>query len=586
MPFDGLVINSLVSELDSALKYERIEKVYQPEDDEIILKLRDKKLLLSVNSNFPHFCLTKFQKSNPLNPPMFCMLLRKHIQGGKIISINQIEFERIVEISIDSYDELGNQVLKKIYIEIMGKHSNLILVDSQSQKIIDSIKRIPSSVSRIRQLLPGLKYEFPPSQNKVNLLLVDFKDFYEILLKSPNKSIYKVLYKSFQGISPLYAKEICERSNLDPDMICKNIDDTGWNSFWDSIAGFKKLINNKSFSPNIIIDSLEKKIIDFSSILLKVFENNNYIISSKESMSIAVEEYYYEKNKYERIREKSLNIKKFINTRLERLYKKIQKQKEELLIAHDADRYRIYGELLLSNLHKISKGMNEIEVENFYEGMTKIKIPLNIRLNPSENSQDYFKKYNKYKSALKKVQAQIQETELEISYLENVLTSINNAEDLNDIEEIKQELIEQNYIKKKIKGNQKKRVSESQFSKYISSDGFNIQSGKNNKQNDYLTLKIASKNDIWLHTKDIPGSHVIVFSKGEKVPHTTIIEAAIIAAYNSKGRYSGNVPVDYTMVKNVKKPSGAKPGMVYYDNFKTVYVTPKENEIEKLKNKS
>jgi predicted ribosome quality control (RQC) complex YloA/Tae2 family protein len=589
MPFDGLVINSLVLELKTLLMNNRIEKIYQPESDEIVMKFRnlhkDKKLLISVNSNYPHVCLTNLQKDNPLNPPMFCMLLRKHIQGGKIIDVKQVDFERILIISIENYDELGNLSVKELIVEIMGKHSNIILVDQDTYTIIDSIKRIPINISRQRQILPGLKYEYPPTQGKINIFETDYKTYLNHIGKVPqNTPIYKALYRSFQGISPIIAKDVCYKNNIVANTLVSTLTPKDFNNIWNTFVQLSSKIQQNKFEPNIVMDLKSNILVDFSSCNLDIYNNENFTKVYRNSISSVIDEFYYEKDKYERIKQKSMDLKKIITRRLDRLHKKIQKQKEELLTAKNADKYKLYGELILANMHRITKGMKKIEVENYYEpDLHLINIPLDIRLSPSENSQKYFKKYNKFKNAFKKITVQIKETNEEINYLENVLISLENTDDLSNVEDIKQELIEQNIVKKKQKNKNKLQSQESKPHKYYSSDGFVIQAGKNNKQNDRLTLKISSKNDIWLHTKDIPGSHIIIQTEGKKVPDSTIFEAAEIAAYHSKGRHSSNVPVDYTYVKNVKKPSGAKPGMVIYDNFKTVFVTPNEMKIKELK---
>jgi predicted ribosome quality control (RQC) complex YloA/Tae2 family protein len=590
MPFDGLVINSIASELKEILLTKKIEKIYQPENDEILIKFRNvsNKLLVSVNSSFPHISLTDVQKKNPLNPPMFCMLLRKHLHGGKIVDIHQVDFERILVISIESYDELGNISIKKLIIEIMGKHSNIILIEGSSSNVIDSIKRIPSNISRQRQLLPGLKYEYPPSQDKVNVFAIDYEDFVSKLNSvSSDTKVFKALYKSFQGISPVIAKEICFNANFDLDRSITNLSQEDFKDIWNVLRGISDKINEREYLPNIIFDKKDNKTIDFSSLELSMYKNELFSQMSFVSMSKAINKFYLEKDKHNRIKQKSTDIVKIINTRLERLYNKLQKQREELLTAEGADKYKLYGELILSNMHNIQRGIKEVTLQNYYEDtMPQITIPLDSRLTPSENSQKYYKRYNKYKSAQNKISTQIKETCGEIQYLENVMINIENTDDINNIEEIKQELIEQKYIRKRKIGKQKEKALKSKPYKYITENGFIILAGKNNKQNDQLTLKTASKKDIWFHTKDIPGSHVIIKTDGKPVPEDTIMTAALIAAHHSKGRQSSNVPVDYTHVKFVKKPSGAKPGMVIYENFKTIYVTPYENEIKKLEAQS
>ena len=588
MPFDGLVINSLVSELREQLINKKIEKIYQPEDDEIIIKFRNldkrNKLMMSVDSSLPHISLTSLQKNNPLNPPMFCMLLRKHLHGGKVVDVYQVEFERILVLSIESYDELGNVNIKELIVEIMGKHSNIILIDKDTKVVIDSIKRIPSSISRQRQILPGLQYRQPPSQDKINIFSIDYDTFRNQMNKaSENTQVYKAIYRLFQGISPVIAKEICLNSTVDIDTPISHISEATYRSFWSNFSNILMKICNNRYSPNIVVDSKNNRTIDFSSVKLDIYESEHFSQTYFDSISNTINKFYSEKDKYNRIKQKSTDIIKIINTRLERLFKKLQKQKEELITAQGAEKYKLFGELILSNMYQISKGMKEIEVQNYYDpDMSTMIIPLDTRLDPSENSQRYYKKYNKYKSAQDKISKQIRDTDEEIKYLQNVLTNIENTDDINNINEIKQELIEQKYIKKRKSTKQKEKAVKFQPYKYCTENGFVILAGKNNKQNDYLTLKFASKKDIWLHTKEIPGSHVIIKTEGKEVPHDVIMTGALIAAYHSKGRNSSNVPIDYTDVKFVKKPSGAKPGMVIYENFKTVYVTPYEEEVKKL----
>ncbi|WP_432665180.1 NFACT RNA binding domain-containing protein [Wukongibacter baidiensis] len=588
MPFDGLVINSLAFELKNALLNKKIEKIYQPEEDEILIKFRNvennNKLLISVNSSFPHLCLTNSQKSNPLKPPMFCMLLRKHLHGGKVVDVYQVDFERIIVLSIESYDELGNISIKDLVVEVMGKHSNIILMEKDNLNIIDSIKRIPTSISRQRQILPGLEYRYPPSQDKLNVFDIDYTTFIDQLEKaSENAQIYKALYKLFQGISPIIAKNICFNAKVDTDILISEISKEDLKRIWDSFVSLSDKLHNNEYSPNVIFDSIENKAVDFSSLSLGIYDNQHYTQTFLPSISNVINRFYFERDKYNRIKQKSTDIMKVLNTRLGRLYNKLQKQNEELITAEGADKYKLYGELILSNMYQITAGMKEVTVQNFYEPEAPdLVILLDSRLTPSENSQRYYKKYNKYKTAQEKISEQIRDTESEIEYLENVLTTIENTDDINNIDEIKQELVEQKYIRKRKTSKNKSKKIDFKPHKYVSKDGFMIFAGKNNKQNDHLTLKFASKKDIWLHTKDIPGSHVIIKTDGKDVPDETIMAGAIISAYHSKGRQSSNVPIDYTHVKFVKKPSGAKPGMVIYENFKTIYVTPHEEEIKKL----
>ncbi|WFD09110.1 Rqc2 family fibronectin-binding protein [Tepidibacter hydrothermalis] len=593
MALDGLVINSLVKELSSQLVDGKIDKIYQPEDDELLFNIRSNntnyKLLISANSSNPRVYTTNsHNKKNPIKAPLFCMLLRKHIQNGRIIKIEQPGFERIIKITIESLDELKIRKSKDLIIEIMGRHSNIILVDNEENKVLDSIKRVPLSVSRYRQVLPGQKYINPPSQNKLNPVnTIDEKTFIDTLLNSSKPELYKSIYSSFEGISPVVAKEICIRAKLDMDI---NINHMNKNDFASLYEIFNRLFNqikNNIFFPCIAIDKRLNKIIDFSCIKLTMF--NHYSFIENDSINVILETYYLEKDVKERIHQKSQSLRKSISNKLDRLYKKSKKQNEELLESKNADKYKINGELITAYIYMIQKGMDEVEVANFYNPNSEnVTIRLDKRLTPSENAQKYFKKYNKLKHALIEITEQLKITQEEINYLENIMLSITNCESIDELDEIKEELIKVGYVKGKVKDkgkkNKEKNILKTAPYEFLSSDGFKVFVGKNNKQNDYLTLKMATNNDMWLHTKDIPGSHVIIRSEGGEIPESTIFEAAMLAAYYSKGKMSSKVPVDYTLKKNVKKPSGAKPGMVIYETNSTMYVTPLEEEIVKIQN--
>ncbi|QZY57132.1 Rqc2 family fibronectin-binding protein [Crassaminicella profunda] len=591
MPFDGMVVSAIAHELKEKIQKGKIEKIYQPETDEINIFIRcfkeKYKLLLSASSKNPRVHLTKVDKINPQSPPMFCMLLRKHLQGGRILDIRQKEFERIIEIDIESYDELGYMHIKQLIIEIMGKHSNIILLDQSENKIIDSIKRISGDINRYREILPGKTYIAPPNQGKINPISMTFEAFKKALSNSSlGTPIYKAIYTSIQGISPTVSREICFRANIHDDQATSNLSTNDYEASWNAIKSFI-LSSQNSFSPNIIVSKEDKHVVDFYCNYLNIYEGI-YESIDFDSISTVLEEYYIKRDLFHRSKQKSSDLRKFVTHTIHKLYNKSQKLQEEFITASNLDKHKVYGELLTANLHLVKKGDAHIEVLNYYDPTANtISIPLNINLTPSQNAQKYFKKYTKYKNAQKEIQKQLHETKNEIQYFENLLHTIENAFSLADIEEIRLELMEEGYIKrKKVSSSSKRKISSSPLS-FTSSDGFEILVGKNNKQNDQLTLKIASKKDLWFHTKDIPGSHVIVISKNNKIPEATILEAAELAAFHSKGKLSSNVPVDYTLVKNVKKPSGAKPGMVIYENNKTIYITPRSNILTILqKNES
>ena len=586
MALDGLVVHNLASELHTKLVGGKVDKVHQPENDELVLFIRNNKenfkLVLSSSASNPRvYIANEYKKENPIKAPMFCMLFRKYIQGGIITDICQIDFERIIKISVESFDELKEKTTKDIYIEIMGRHSNIIL--TQNNKIIDSIKRIPPSVSRVRQLLPNMTYELPPAQDKVNPIKgISIKSFINTL-REFNGPIYKGIYSKFLGISPSVAKEICHRANLTTDDYSDDKTRDELSTLYRAFSDLFTKIKNDEYDPCIVIDESIDKVIDFSCINLSFLDGNKFI--KKQSISQIIEDYYKTKDFKDRVHQRTSDLRKSISIKLDRLYHKQKKIEKELRDADNADEFKIKGELLTSYIYMIEKGMENVEVANFYdENYSNIIIPLNKNLTPSENAQKYFKKYNKLKTAKIELTSQISICNEEIEYLENIMLGIENCENLEELTDIKDELIRLGYSKAPYRYKAKKDLDiTTKPNQFISSDGFTILVGKNNKQNDYLTLRIADPEDIWMHTKNIPGSHVIIKCAGKEVPNETLYQAAMLAAFYSKGRMSSQVPVDYTMKKHVKKPSGSKPGMVIYETNNTIYVTPTEEMIVKLK---
>lgn len=570
MALDGITAYALSCELDENLSGGRIDKIHQPERSEIVMIVRNNgenfRLLLCANPSFPRVHLTEVAKENPQVPPMFCMLLRKHLISGKITKVYQHEFERIIMFDIEVRDELGVLSTKKLIIEIMGKHSNLILVNADG-KIIDSIFHVDVTMSRVRQIVPGLMYTLPPNGGKLNpMLLTD--DEIKSYFNCDFTAMQKMMVNTFMGISPLVAEECM----LDTDTTIEVADN------------FVKLISkvkNKDFYYNVLIDKLEKKPRDFAAVTINQY--GDAMASERcDYISEALDTFYVRKAKAESMKQKSAFLEKLVSNHLDRCYKKLQIQEETLRKAENKDVYRVKGDLITANIYRINKGDRDIEVENFYENPTaSIKISLCDELTPSQNAAKYYTKYNKLKTASVECAKQRELNLLEIDYLESVYQALMDAENSADINEIKDELAEQGYIKSSVKGKQKKNHIAKPI-EFLTDDGISVLVGKNNKQNDYLTLKLARSTDIWLHTKNIHGSHTIIKTNGQAVSDDTIITAAKICAYYSKARNGENVPVDYTFVKYVKKPSGAKPGMVIYTDNKTVYVTPDE-EILQLK---
>lgn len=585
MAFDAIVVNSLARELNEMLEGTKIDKVYQPEKDEVCLKIRagkdNYKLVLSASPSHPRvYIADNYEKQNPKKAPVFCMTLRKHIQSGVIAGVVQVGFERIIRIAIDSYDKLREKTRKYLYVEIMGKHSNIILVHDTENRILDSIKRVPPSVSRLRQILPGMAYELPPVQDKINPMAnIDRQELID-RIRSCDMQIFKAIYSNILGLSPTVAREICYRLDIDKSMSSLEIGDGEIDRIIKEInLMFGKLELGQAY-PNMIIDQKRDKIVEFSSIKLNQYEDLTEI--NFDRVSQAIESYYISKDIKDRINQRASAMKKSLQIKLDRVNNKIKKQNQELLESEKADDYRVKGELLTSYIYMVQKGMEEVELDNFYDNNSKIRVSLNKNLTPSENAQKYFKKYNKMKNASEEISKQIKINLEESEYLENSLLAIENCDNDKDLKEIREELIREGYIKsyrmpkKDIKPN-------TQYLKYMSSGGNLIMVGKNNKQNDYLTLRLADNEDLWFHTKNIPGSHVVLKCAGKKVLDEEILEAATLAAYYSKAKMSANVPVDYTIKKHVKKPSGAKPGMVIYETNKTAYVTPSDEAKAKIR---
>lgn len=551
MAFDGIVCSAIVSQLRDSILLGKVEKVHQPEKDELVFLIHTKegkkKLYMSAASSHMGVYLTDMDYQNPDAPPSFCMLLRKHLQSGRIINISQKDFERIIEIDFETRDELGFEANKKIIIEIMGKHSNIILLDSRENKILDCIKKVSFDVSRARQILPGLNYEYPPSQNKIPFMDVNLESI------SPPVSS-KDLLGSIQGISPLIAEEIFDSKVIN-----------------EKITSFQDMIKNNIFKPTVFFKDNSDPL-DFHVLPLASYSDVNQM--TFDSISECIQYYYLHKDSANRVKQKSSDLVRVINGLIKKHYLKKQRLLEDIERAKNADKYKLLGELITANIYLIEKGSDKVKVLNYYNN-EEITIPLDSKLSPSQNSQKYYKRYNKAKTAIIEKQIQLDDNEKEIQYLESVLNHIDLSQKTEEVDLIKDELIESGYIRLRKKNGQKKKKNKLEPYIYTTSDGLKVLVGRNNKENDILTFKTANRTDIWFHTKDIPGSHTILFTEGNLPSDTAIFEAAALAAYHSKAQKSENVPVDYTQVRFVKKPSGAKPGMVIFTDNKTVYVTPR-----------
>ena len=583
MAFDGITVSAIKAEIEDKILGGRIDKVYQPEKDEIILGIRSMgqayKLLLTSNASNPKFHFTQTNPSNPMTPPLFCMVMRKHLQSGKIIKIEQPDFDRILNIYVESLNELGDYSVKKLVLEIMGRHSNIILTD-ENNTILDCIKHIGHDTSSVREVLPGREYTLPPSQGKINTLELDNNDFNEVLENNPSFEIQSVIYKNYTGISPIAASEICYRANVNGSTPVEALTDIQKEIVFNKFAELVEDIKANRFYPESITNE-KGKTIDFSPIEMTQF--NGLEIKKYTSISELIESFYANRDFAYRIGQKTQDLRKLITQNIERCIRKKDIQMQTLRSIKNRDELRLKGELLTANIYSIKKGMTTVELPNYYsENQELVAIELDSNKTPSENAQKYYKAYNKAKRTFEALKDQIKSNDEELAYLESVLTSVNNCTDEQDVKEIRRELREEGYVKK-VKNQKDKSKKHSVPLHFISQDGFDIYVGKNNIQNDELTLKFARPRDIWMHTKNIPGSHVIIVANGQTIPDTTLNEGAMLSAFYSKAKNSSKVPVDYTEKKNVKKPNGSKPGFVIYETNKTAYITTSEEEIKKIR---
>lgn len=591
MAFDGITIANITKELSQTLLGGRIYKIAQPESDELLLTIKNNgsqyRLVLSADASLPLVYLTESNKPSPLTAPGFCMLLRKHLQNARIIAVTQPGLERIIHLELEHLNELGDICSKKLIIEIMGKHSNIIFCDDQD-KIIDSIKHISGMVSSVREVLPGRDYFVPRTQEKWNPLR--FSELYTTMSSAdiPNTSAfiketednepisyvnyqehmhqkpmaaYKAIYTSYTGFSPVMAQDVCCRAGVDGDLPANVLDEDALHALYNALSDMMSQVVSGTFVPTVYYNGKEP--IEFASLPLTLYSDKS--VQTYDSVSALLEHYYAERSTITRIRQKSADLRKIVQTALERNVKKYDLQIKQMQDTEKRDKYKIYGELLNTYGYNVEHGAKSMEALNYYTN-EMITIPLDDMLTPQENAKKYFDKYGKLKrtyEALSELTVQVKE---EIEHLETVLASLDIAMQEEDLVQIKEELIESGYIRRK-GGTKKVKVTSKPFH-YISSDGFHMYVGKNNYQNDELTFKFATGNDWWFHAKKIPGSHVIVKAEGKELPDRTFEEAARLAAYYSKGREQEKVEIDYLQRKNVKKPNGAKPGfVVYYTNY-------------------
>lgn len=567
MALDGIVIANLVSELSETLTQGRINKIAQPEKDELLLTIKNNReqyrLLISASASLPLVYLTEENKTSPLTAPNFCMLLRKHLNSARILSIKQPGLERIINIEIEHLNELGDLCTKYLIIEIMGKHSNIIFCDSD-YTIIDSIKHISGFVSSVREVLPGRNYFIPHTVKKIEPFELTYDTFKEVVLTKP-MNIEKAIYNSITGFSPVIANELCKRAGIDSSVSTSALSENEGLHLYTMVSHVIDDIKNKDFVPNIIYKGKEP--VEFSSVSLTCYEG--FTEKTYPSISKVLETYYADKNIITRIKQKSQDLRRIVTNAMERNHKKYDLQLKQLKDTEKRDKYRIYGEMINTYGYNLEEGSKSLTCLNYYTN-EEITIPLDPTLTPSENAKKYFDRYNKLKRTFEALSKQIEDTKEEITHLDSISASLNFAMNEEDLVQLKEELMEYGYMKRKYmtgKGNKKQKITSKPFH-YISSDGYHMYVGKNNYQNDELTFKFATGNDWWFHAKGAPGSHVIVKSEGNELPDRTFEEAGRLAAHYSKSTGAEKVEIDYTLKKNIKKPSGGKPGfVVYYTNY-------------------
>lgn len=574
MAFDGITVACIVKELNDTLTGGRVNKITQPEGDELLLTvktpdkdIKQQRLLLSADASLPLVYLTDENKAAPLTAPAFCMLLRKHLTNGRILSITQPSLERVIRFDIEHLDEMGDLGIKTLIIELMGKHSNIILTDDAGT-ILDSIKRVPSSVSSVREVLPGRDYFIPQTMDKRNPLETDKTQFF-MTIRAQAMPVFKAIYTSFTGISPVIAQELCHRACVDADLPAASLTDAQSEALFSAFDDMMRPVREGDFHPELVTLNGAPK--DYAAVPLTMYhDTTDASIRPYSGMSELLRAFYAEKETVTRIRQKSSDLRRIVQTALERNVKKLDLQLNQLRDTEKKEKYRLYGELLTAYAYQIPAGAKKAVVEDYNTG-EEVTIPLDETLTPAQNATRYYERYNKLKRTAENLTSLTVEVKAEIAHLESVAASLDIARQEADLAPIRAELIETGYIKKRGTDKGKAKDIKTEPYHYVSTDGFDLYVGRNNFQNDQLTMKEAAGEDWWFHAKGIPGSHVILKTGGREVPDRAFEEAAALAAYYSKGASQDKVEVDYVQRREIKKPSGAKPGyVIYYTNYSMV----------------
>ena len=578
MPLDAICLQAVVEELRPQLLNLRIDKVQQPARDQVILLLRgNKRLLLHAGANAPRIQLTETARDNPAEPPMFCMLLRKHLVGARVAGITQPLLERLVRLELDITDDFGQPGKRTLVLEAMGRRSNLILLDGEG-RIIDCMRRVDADMSAQRQVLPGLYYEPPASVGRLPITEESEEGFRQKLAAAnPERQLDAFLLDSYFGISPLMARELAFRTAGASDARLLELNETGRTNFWREIYQFSDAIKENKFTPIM----LKKEGSPEEFACFPILQYGGLLEPERfDSFSALLDSFYEQRERQERVRQRGADLIRTATTARDRLRRKLAMQEKDYAATQDRDRLRICGDLITSNLYRMERGQSKLVCENFYdENCAETTIQLDPLLTPQQNAAKYYKRYTKAKTAEKYLREQMEFARRDAEYLESVLEEISHAETEQDFIDIRNELRDAGFLRKQGKKEIKRAAKPRGFR---TTSGFRVLVGRNNRQNDQLTCKEADHRDLWFHTQKIHGSHVILCTEGREVDDDTIVEVAKLAAYYSQSRESGNVPVDYTMVKNVKKPAGARPGMVIYKTCRTVNVTPDEALVKRL----
>ena len=583
MALDGAFLRHLKKEITDRALGARVDKIYQPNKEELVFLLRTRqeafKLLLSARANSPRIHFTQYAPENPKVPPMLCMLLRKRLSGAKLVEVRQPGLERLLYLDFDAANELGDKVRLSLVIEIMGKYSNIILVDGQG-KIVDALKRVDEEMSSQRLVQPGLAYELPPAQNKPCMLECQPEEIVEAIVHQPkNQSLNKGILNALQGLSPVVCREIEHQVGRGQELFTRDLTQEQRERLRFFLERLFTTVRDTAGEP-YMVTKIKGKPMEFS--FLNIVQYGTLAsVSRWEDFSSLLDEFYEERDRQDRMRVKAQDLLRLLANASERLSRKNNLQRGELARSEDREHLRVCGDLINANLYRIERGSAFADLENFYDENRLMRVKLDPALNATQNAQKYYKEYRKAKTAQQVLGEQIAQAEQELLYVDSVFDCLSRAQSESELNEIRQELREEGYLKA-VRDKRKPPAPLAPL-EFVSSEGFRILVGRNNRQNDKLTLKQANNNDIWLHTKNIPGSHTIIVTGGRQPGDATLKEAAMLAAYHSRAKDSSQVPVDYTQVRYVSKPQGAKPGMVIYVHYQTLFVTPQHELTEKLK---